>query len=155
MSETLEQYKETVLTSVESDAKRKSLEMVREIIKENSKKMGGGKFKVSERKFADYAEQAWICGELSGIERVLRLIEADPEVNTKDLIRGEIHLIALYIYKLVSKRTGYVSKINLEDLICGSLSTEHILRERGVIVEKKDSNIFAGDEVSSASRLDS
>ncbi len=155
MSETLAQYKESVLTTVEADARRKSVEMIKEIIKENKKKIGGGKFKVSERKFADYAEQAWICGELSGIERVLRLIEADPDINTKDLVRGEIHLIVLYIYKLVLKRTEYVCKINFEDLICGSLSTEHILKERGVVIEKKDNNIFSCNEVSSAPRLDS
>lgn len=107
-------------------------------------KVRGGKFKLSEKQFIEEMTTQWICGEFSAAERILRAIELDPEVNTKDLIRGEIHIFMLDVYNVLKKRGGFNSNIELEDLIDGKYSTEFALKkikEKGMSVEiKRDEN---------------
>lgn len=87
----------------------------------------GGKFKLSEKQFVDELATSWVSGEFSAAERILRCIELDPELNTSDLINGELHMMIVDFYEVLKKRSVLVPGFELGDLIDGKYSTKAIL----------------------------
>lgn len=120
----VDEYKEKVVSTVEKDAVAHALRRARTISKKR-----GGKFKMSEHQFTVEMTTAWISGEFSAAERILRCIEADPELNSKDLIRGEIHIAILDLFKILKKRLDIKENLELEDLLWGKFTTENVVKE--------------------------
>lgn len=85
------------------------------------KKKRQGKFKVREKDFKEEMLDLWITAQLDAGMRVLKFIESDEEINTKDLIRGEIHLYILDSFSILKKRLKMKETITIEDLLEGDL----------------------------------
>ena len=95
-------YHSSVLSTVEKDAKIKAYYRLAQF-----KAKRGGKFKISEKQFIDELQNMWITGEFSSAERMLRFIESDESMATRDLIRGELHVFAVWRrVALVCERPG-------------------------------------------------
>lgn len=122
MEKLSDQIKAQVKSSVEMDAGEKARMRLNQI-----KKKRGGKFKVSEAQFLKELEDMWIAGEFSSAERILRSIESDEEVASRDLIRGEIHIFIMDLFSLLKKRLQLEENLKLEDLIWGQYSTEKVV----------------------------
>lgn len=117
--------REEYFTSVEKDAQAKAVQTLLKI-----KKDRGGKFKLSERQFMDVIETIWIGAEMSGAERVLRAIESDDDLDTKDNIRAALHIFVLDLLKILKKRIGLKMTVTLEDIIWGKYSTANIFKNK-------------------------
>lgn len=112
---------EDYLTSVEVDAKERARAILSEV-----KGRRGGKFKLSEAQFVEEMERMWVGGEFSSAERILRAIEMKKEVDSVDMVRGEIHLFLLFLFEIVKRRFKTREDLKLEDMIYGKYSTEHL-----------------------------
>jgi hypothetical protein len=118
-------FKQDIMSTVEKDAKAKAFARLAQL-----KQKRGGKFKVSEKQFTEELENMWITGELSGTERMLRYIESDTELDTKDLIRGEMHVFLIDLFNILKKRIDIKLAFGIEDLLWGRFTTEKVLASR-------------------------
>lgn len=116
------QLKELSLSNCEQDAKDRAYKTLMVF-----KAARGGKFKISEAQFRTELESIYISGEFSAAERLLRAIEFDAELITKDLIIGELHLFILRIADILRRRGLLEGQVHLEDIIDGRHSTHKIL----------------------------
>lgn len=114
-----------LMTTVEKDAKIKANTRLVRI-----KAKRGGKFKISEKQFLEELENMWMIAEFSAAERILRHIEIDAEINSKDLIRGEIHIFLLDLFKILKKRIDIKASFGVEDLLWGRFTTEKVMATR-------------------------
>ena len=122
----IEAAKNEARSNVENDAKQKAAKRLNAICHRR-----GGKFKISEKQFSEELENMWISGEFSCAERILRCIEIDKELNSRDLIRGEIHLFILDLYKILKERLDLKEDLQLEDLLDdGKYFTGRIMESR-------------------------
>lgn len=113
------------ISSVERDAASKARDTLASVKKER-----GGKFKLSERQFLQVAEDLWMGAELSGAERVMRIVEGDTDIVTKDDVRAVLHLYVLSLFNKVKRRLNLAMSVTLDDLVHGKYSTEYINKER-------------------------
>lgn len=123
------EYKAEVVKNIEKDGMDKAELAVQSLCHKRN-----GKFKISEKQFIEEMTNMWVSGELSGAERVLRLLESDPDLTTKDLIRGEIHVLLINIYKIAKRRMSLKKEFALEDFLYGKYTTEEVMRARGDLV---------------------
>ena len=118
--------KSELMTTVERDAKQKAYAR---LVQMKSKR--GGRFKISEAQFVEELTNMWIAGEFCAGERILRCIEIDETLSTKDLIRGEIHEFILAGYKILKKRMREITEdLKVEDLIYGKFSTDKVVADQ-------------------------
>jgi hypothetical protein len=115
----MNEYRSSIISSVENDATEKAYMRLDAIRKKRN-----GKFKISEKQFIQEMENMWVSGEFTSAERILRCIESDPEISSKDLIRGEIHIFIMDLFKILKKRLDLSMDLNLEDLLWGKYTTE-------------------------------
>jgi hypothetical protein len=111
------------LTNTEADGKRKAQLRLQNICARR-----GGKFKLTEKQFCEEMELMFLIGEMSGAERILRGIESDDSIDTKDLIRGEIHMFLMALNDILKKRASGVADLKLEDLLWGRFTTDKVLQ---------------------------
>lgn len=123
--QTLEQIKINTRSTVEKDGENKARHLYRTICAQR-----GGKFKISERQFIEDVAGIWIAAEFSASERILRCIELDEELNSRDMIRGEIHNFIMDLFKILKKRGMVRGELNLMDILEGKYSTRVGVEER-------------------------
>ena len=124
--EHLDEMKANTLSTVEKDAIEFALVLSKQFYHPRT-----GKFKVSEKEFRKAVEDGYIKGEFSAGERILRAIELDDDINSKDLVRGEIHLFLHGLFPMLRKRLGLAMKeLRIEDLIWGKFSTAQEIENR-------------------------
>ena len=118
---TISQYediKNQIKANTEMDAIRAAQNRLNAI-----KHARGGKYKMSERQFLEEMENMFLAGEFSAAERVMRCVEHDEELNTRDLCIGELHMYVIHVYALLKRRLKLKQNVDLEDLIDGKYST--------------------------------
>jgi hypothetical protein len=120
----IDKLKADVKSTVEKDGRNNAIRRLNAI-----KRKRGGKFKLSEAQFMEEMENAWICGEFSSSERVLRCIELDDGLDTKDMIVGEVHLFINDLYQILKKRLGLLPDLDVDDLIFGKYSSRKIAED--------------------------
>lgn len=86
----------------------------------------GGKFKISEKAVIEEMEIGWVVGETLAVRRILSSIGND-DFESKDMIRGEIHMMIMDLHKILKRRSLLSFNLKLEDLIWGSMSTKKSL----------------------------
>ena len=118
-------YHSAVVSTVEKDAEVKAVYRLAQF-----KAKRGGKFKISEAQFVEELKNMWMTGEFSAAERILRHIESDEAANTKDLIRGEIHIFLLDLFAILKKRMDIKRTFGLDDLLWGRYTTEKVMASR-------------------------
>ena len=114
---TIEDLKTACRETMESDSRKHAQNMADRICG-----LRAGKFKISEAQFKDEIQKAWLAGELSAAERILRCIEMDPELDSRDLIRGELHLYIMENLRVLRKHAP-VGYVGVEELIDGRFAT--------------------------------
>lgn len=125
MNDVINKYKREALLNIEKDAIDRAHERLATL-----KKKRGGKFKITEKQLVEELANVWVAGEFSAAERILRIVEVDPELTTKDLIRGEIHLFIMEVFSLLKRRLELQMDLKLENLLWGKFSTEDLMRRR-------------------------
>ena len=126
-------FKQDIMSTVEKDAKAKAFARLAQL-----KQKRGGKFKVSEKQFLLELENMWITGEFSATERMLRYVEADTELDTKDLIRGEMHVFLIDLFNILKKRIDLKITFGINDLLWGRFTTEKVLASRKFSSDRTD-----------------
>lgn len=135
----LEAMKKEVKSTLEKDATAKAYHKLRVICNRR-----GGKFKLSEKQFIEVIEDIWIAGEFSGAERILRCLEMDKDLNTRDLCLGEIHIFIMDVYNILKKRWKLRGELDLGDLVDGKYSTRAIEESRGL---KQDNQTTSSNSI--------
>lgn len=105
--------KSTMRKDAESFAWRRSL-----------RHLNKDKFKVSHKQYRTDMELAWLAGEMSSAERILRCIDLDEELNNRELIQGELHMYIMDVKAELEKHMGPIN-VGVEDLMEGLFSTEY------------------------------
>lgn len=82
----------------------------------------GKSFKVPYSKFLTEIKNARMLGELGAAERILLVMNENPEL-TLDEVKGEIHQFIAEVYNLISEKEKLGLKIGVEHFVDGSYKT--------------------------------
>ena len=132
----LEAKKTEVKSSVEKDATKNAHHRLKILTAKR-----GGKFKISEKQFQEELEMAWIGGEFSSAERILRCLELDEDLSTRDLCIGEAHNFVIDLYKVLKKKLGLKDELGLEDILTGGKYATQMI-EKPYLETPTDADIF-------------
>lgn len=130
--ETIQDFKDKVFSHIEEDGLLRAQDRLKVLCQKR-----GGKFKISEKQFVQELSNMWVGGEFSAAERLLRVIEADPELDTKDMIRGEIQMYVIRVFNILKKRLDLDMNVRLEDLLYGKYATEEVLKARNLALQQQ------------------